>query len=386
MSQTPHSGQGVETLQVVRLSEQYFADMASSWQELVFDSDSDPLFMGWPWLYTWWETWADSLGLELALFGVFTEEGILVGLAPFYCHHFRLPMGYELRRLHFLGNAWRICPTVRTEYCGLVIRRGWEDRVVEKVMSEVCRLDWQEIVVCDQGVQDLLQWQKAFDRLGQTVSTVPRNIDSGVRVVTDGNFEDWLGQLGRNTRLKAYNRRNYLNQRGELRFRYVSDDATDDFFSTLNRFHERRWGKPCFEPDAVRFHQRLLARLTPDNRALSVLEFNGEPVSMLYDLRVGGSQYNLQTGFLESFDSKVALGTLHLGFAIEQSFMDPQVLYYDLLAGQGKKTFYKRHFQGEHVHFLTVQYARHPVMRSIYRLQSWLPGRLRQSINRFVRL
>lgn len=375
-----------EMLRVERLSASTFAGMKDVWQELLSDSDADPLFMSWPWLFTWWETWGDILGLELALFGVFNRGDELVGLAPFYLHHFRSPLGLNVRRLHFVGNAWRISATVRTEYCGLIVRHGWTDVVMQTVLRRLCSLRWQEMVVCDQSLQELLQWQETFDQLKQRVTTVPRSIEAGVRIPTDGSFQRWLQQLGPNTRLKAYNRRRYLQERGELEFRHIEDGETDTFFRKLNNFHQRRWGKPCFQPDAVRFHQRLLGRLDVDQQALSVLEYNGQAVSVLYDIRAGGSQYNLQAGFEEDFDSKVPLGTLHLGYAIESGFNQPELVYYDLLAGRGKNSFYKSRFQGEQVHFLTVQFARHPLMRWIYRGQSWLPGRLRQSINRFVRL
>ena len=373
-------------LEIRRLSEADFAGLSGAWDELLSQSDADPLFMSWPWLYSWWEVWNRCLELELALFGVFDEADTLVGLAPFFLHQFRSPLGMTVRRLHFLGNAWRILPTVRTEYCGLIIRRGLEEPIAELLLAEVARLTWHEVVVCDQSMQELLQWQEAFDRQGQNVLTVPRSIDAGVRVPVNGAFSDWLHELGPNTRLKAYNRRKYLAKRGELSYRRVASAEAKEFLRTLNEFHHKRWGKPCFDDRAVDFHQRLLERLPEERVALSALNFNDKTVSVLYDVKAGSTRYNLQAGFDEFFDPKVALGTLHLGYAIEESFSDPDIACYDLLAGRGKKSFYKSRFQGEKVHFVTVQFARHPVMRCIYRVQSWLPGVLRQQINRYVRL
>jgi len=375
-----------EHLRVVRLSEQDFANMARSWNELLSHSDADPLFMSWSWLYSWWEVWGNALGLELALFGVYENEARLVGLAPFYVHEFRLPIGLRVRRLQFLGNAWRIQGTERTEYSGLIIRRGLEASVTQSLLLKLRSLDWHEMVVCDQNLPELLRWQDAFDRVGQQVTTVPRTVDSGVRVPVSGDFERWLSGLGRNTRLKAYNRRRYLAEKGNLRFREIGLCEAPAFLERLNEFHCNRWGKPCFDEGAVAFHLKLMSRLDDGQLALTALEFEGETVSVLYDIRAGQSRYNLQAGFLEEFDRKVALGTLHLGYAIEESFRNDGILYYDLLAGYGKKSFYKSRFQGETVHFLTTQFARDPLMRRIYRLQSLFPGWLRQGINRWVRL
>lgn len=377
---------GKPRLEIRRLNARKFGELAEAWDALLEKSGADPLFMSWPWLYSWWETWGDRLGLELALFGVYQDGDRLVGIAPFYLHEFRSPIGLRLRRLHLMGNAWRIQGTVRTEYSGLIAEKGLEASVTHMILTEASRLRWHEMVVSDQSVPELLRWQEVFDGAGIKVRSVPRVVDSGVRVPVEGDFDQWLAGLGRNTRLKAYNRRRYLAEQGDLRLREIATSEAEAFLEQLNDFHRRRWGKPCFDEQAVAFHLKLISRLREGQLALTALEFNGETVSVLYDIRAGQCRYNLQAGYLEDLDRKVALGTLHLGYAIEESFRDPDILYYDLLAGYGKKSFYKTRFKGETVHFLTMQFARHPLMRSIYRLQLLLPGKVRKSINRLVRL
>jgi hypothetical protein len=89
---------------------------------------------------------------------------------------------------------------------------------------------------------------------------------------------------------------------------------------------------------------------------------------------------------MENLNSKVSLGTLHLGYAIERAFRDTEVFSYDLLAGAGKNTFYKSHFRGEDVLFTTVEYVRSPVLKLAYSARGCLPSRLVSSINRFFRL
>ncbi len=373
-------------LEVRRLNEADFAGLADAWNDLLERSEADPLFMSWAWLYSWWEVWSDSLELELALFGVFEKGEKLIGLAPFFLHRSCSLPGVTVRRLQFMGNAWHIRHTVRTEYCGLIIQKGQEEMVTEIVFLELIRLHWHEMVVCDQSLQGVLHWQKAFDRVGQNIVTIPRMVDTGIRVAVDRDFSTWLDKLGRNTRLKTYNRRRYLQEKGDLSLIRVSPQDVGEFLSTLNTFHRARWGKPCFDESAIAFHKKLLTRLSENQIALSELDFNGETVSVLYDVKAGSTRYNLQAGFEENMDPKVSLGTLHLGYAIEESFHNSTIKHYDLLAGCGKKSFYKSRFQGEKVHFLTVQFVRHRAIRWIYRIQSWLPERLRQQINRYVRL
>ena len=54
-------------------------------------------------------------------------------------------------------------------------------------------------------------------------------------------------------------------------------------------------------------------------------------MSVLYDIQAGGRVYNLQAGYEESFHHKLSLGTLHLGYAIEQAFQVSSISRYDLL-------------------------------------------------------
>jgi hypothetical protein len=88
-----------------------------------------------------------------------------------------------------------------------------------------------------------------------------------------------------------------------------------------------------------------------------------------------GCIYNIQAGYEEDFHKKVALGTLHLGYAIETAFKDPSVGFFDLLAGEGKKTDYKSHLATDRTSLTTLMVVRSPLFRLLYRMKdslSWL--------------
>jgi hypothetical protein len=40
---------------VERLTADDFSKLAQKWQDVLESSDADPLFMSWPWLFSWWE-------------------------------------------------------------------------------------------------------------------------------------------------------------------------------------------------------------------------------------------------------------------------------------------------------------------------------------------
>lgn len=388
MSGAPQNS-GFNKLRVAKIGEKSFSDLAESWCALLKQSNADPLFMSWTWLFSWWATWGHDLGLELLLLEVIDQKANLVGIAPLYRHRYRTPVGISVGRLHFLGNAWRIGDTVRTEYVGLIAHQGFEESVAEAVASYLRSEPWDEMVICDAS-RESLGWLKCgFQKVGQEVSEVPRDQAAGICIHTAGNFENWLSFLGRNTRLKAYNRRKVFENEhgGTEKVVGSSRSERESFFEYLNDMHVRRWGKPCFGQKAVTFHLDFLERLSSDQAArLSLLKYNGRVVAAQYDVEAGRRRYNLQSGFEEHFDKRISLGTLHMGYAIESAFRDPQIENYDLLAGEGKNTFYKEHYKGEHVGFYTRHYTRNRLLRLVYRWQVYLPGAVRRVLNRAFRL
>ncbi len=375
-------------LTVRPVSEAGFATMAEEWQACLEASDANSLFMSWPWLYSWWETWSQVLGMELVLLGVYDPRGELVGIGPFCRRVLVTPAGVRVARLYILGNAWRLAPTVRTEYCGIIARRGYESGVRAVLFPTLEKLVWDELI-CSDVPQDQVENLKTggFDsQRGYRV--IHRTDDTAIRIDTDGCFDGWLAGLGKHTRLKAYNRRSYLSKQGELVFLEHDEGRDGDFFERLNAFHRNRWGKPAFDREALRFHRLLLQRLhlCGGEPAMSLILYNGRCVSVLYDLVVRGCRYNLQAGYEEDFDTKVSLGYLHLGFAIEAAFSHGTTNTYDLLAGTGKKQFYKSHFHGESIQFSTFQIVRSPLLKALYRIQAASPPFVARAFSRRVGL
>tara|TARA_Y100001001_G_C8011331_1_gene309840 strand:+ start:1456 stop:2589 length:1134 start_codon:yes stop_codon:yes gene_type:complete len=376
------------TLRLQRLSEADFSSMADEWRLCLRCSSANPLFLGWPWLYSWWEVWSQVLGLELVLIGVYDEEGALIGLGPFYRRAMLTPAGVRVYRLYLIGSAWRLSPTVRTEYCGLVLPVGRENEVNDAILAAVAKLEWDELICSDVDASEVSSfWPERWPTANNPVF-IKRTIDTGIRIQTNGSFDDWLEGLGKNTRLKAYNRRIYLEDRGELTFTPFEATESNHFLKRLNAFHVLRWGKPVFDEDAFRFHELLIKRLPfGEGRAeLTALHFKGECVSVLYDVVAGRWRLNLQAGFIEDFDKKVALGSLHIGFAVESAFREDGVDFYDLLAGAGKNHFYKSHFRGEPVEFSTFQLVKNPLMAVLYRLEDVAPKPISRFFNRKIGL
>lgn len=375
-------------LKVRKLDDDDFTGLKSAWSELLCDSKADALFMSWAWLYSWWEVWSEVYRLELQLLSVEDEQGRLVGLAPLYLKNFERLAGLGINRLHFIGNAWRLGPSVRTEYVGLIARETYEKAVADSVARYFSAVVWDELVIADSEHPSAGHFGEALAR-HQGALGVVRSEARGVRLDVGGEgFSDWVARLGANTRLKALNRRSvFEDDLGGYCRDYPAGTNYQAFFDNLNYFHTRRWGKPCFDDLAVSFHIKVLERLDENQKPrLSELVVDGNVVSALYDIEAGDCIYNLQAGFEEELHKKISLGTLHLGYSIERAFNDVSVTGYDLLAGYGKNTFYKAKFMGYEVAFTTLEFVRSPLLKLLYRCQTCLPQGVKSRINRVLKL
>jgi predicted N-acyltransferase len=355
-----------------------FGELEAAWDDLLEYSTANGLFLGWQWLHSWWETWAVGNNLKLFLLLAYRENELL-GIAPLYLDKMSLPGGIRVRRLQFIGNAWRHRETVRTEYLEFIAHEKFQEEVCAEFVDYISSVKvWDEFVICD-----LLRSTETYRQIlgyGQQNRWLvfDRSVDYGVCIETTGSFQDYLASLGSHTRLRLYNRRKYLNSRGDITQTRASLDELDGYFDILNSLHSKRWGRGCFSGDSLRFHKLFLSRLK-DSRCfdLACIHCDGIPISAIYNIRVKNAVFNLQSGFVEDFDKKLSLGTLHLGLSIESAFNDPGVQSFDLLAGRGKKYFYKPRYHGEIIEFVTLQVVRRRSLKLIYRLYMLLPAMLR---------
>lgn len=334
-----------------------------AWNDLIARSDANPLFMGWAWQSAWWDTWRAAFDLEPRLLAAHRGDR-LVGLAPLV----RVRSGTPLLRhqLHVIGNLWQIGDTTRSEHIDFICDRTDAEQTAAALFAAIRReRDWSVLTIRD------LSPSRSPACL-ETISGMPlleREAEPGVRIDTSGDFESWLKMLGRNTRLKLFNRRRWIEQHlGPISESVEEDPAAA--LSALNQLHVERWGRPCFSADHLAFHERVLARLPPALRAeCSTIRVGDRVVSRLYDIRTSSVTYNLQSAYTTDFDPRVSLGTLHLGYAIERAFGQPHINAYDLLAGPGMNTFFKGRLNGKEQCFRTVQLFR---SRRTHRIQSGL--------------
>ena len=360
-----------------------FKELRDSWRQLTLESDANPLFLCWEWQYSWWKTWSETLSLKLFLLTAY-YDGKLIGVAPLYIDKIDIIKGFPIKRLQFIGNAWRKANTVRTEYLEFITCNEYSAEVCEEFLKFISLSPcWDELLICD-----LVEDSPTFSAINNkdligNWHVFKRDSEAGVKIPTVGDFSHYLTTLGKNMRLKLFNRRKTIAEMGTVHIQTLCGSEADQFFVHLNRLHQKRWGGDCFSGQSLEFHKSLIELINDDEcLELSLIVFENDAVSALYNIKIGNKIFNLQAGFIEEFHKKISLGTLHLGYSIEQAFNDDKITSFDLLAGEGKNSFYKARYKGDDVNFLTMQIVRKKRLKYLYKLFFVLPKEYRDYLSK----
>lgn len=324
------------------------------------------LFQSDAWQSAWWDTWGRQYNLTPirswvgACSGLYLSKYFLKGVIP-------------VRSLEFVGCNYRNVRSVRTEYNSLFSMAEDQKEQALALTRLLSETEWSEAIF-----SDLLEPSNDISfiyNLANTNGWLIRQAKSDMAwsVDTTGLFKDYLKSLGPNTRLRLYNRRRVLESLGEITIEdlWQQKGGLEKFFELIEGFHKARWGKPAFREKSREFHKRFLERIVLEGGQplLTVLNCEGVAVSVIYNIKYGDRVYNLQSGFEENYHKKLSLGILHLGYAIEDAFRDPEVKVFDMLAGEGKKQNYKQHIATDHYNLVSLMVVRSELLKSLYKIK-----------------
>jgi CelD/BcsL family acetyltransferase involved in cellulose biosynthesis len=357
----------VSALTLRRWSVEEWLGNEVAWSRLLASSSADPLFLSWEWLTHWWQCYGGALGRAPDILAFYRGDD-LVGLVPLYR---RLVMRGGLvlaRSVQVIGLSWRDPEPLISEYLDAIASPKDLGAVRHASLRVLLNEStWTEFVIGLTAAGE--QWRDAFIQGAPSAGHYVRELDRAVSYQADltQGFGAYLGDLGQSTRRSLWNLRRRLTDHGEVRLEFVAPEEIDSGFSDLNRLHQLRWQRPAFTGQRLAFHTDLARRLTTRGElALSRLRVGGEVVSVLYDVRKGPRQYNIKMGFNPAFSSRVSLGLIHLGYAMEAA-ADRAVTVYDFLAGPGQTSDYKRHLSQVRRALSCVQMLRGRVLPTLYR-------------------
>jgi hypothetical protein len=347
-------------------SEEEFRHSETEWQDLLRRSSADPLFMSWSWQWSWWRHHAASLNATLCLVAGYSMHGELVGLAPFHRRRAAHRGPVSAIRLETIGSSWRQRhrAAAYSEYLDFIVDPAHEDAFLEALAEFLLRdQHWSDLIVANSKSDsvavrfvrkylDSICYMREADPLVAQLTALPET------------FSHYLKALHPGVRRKLWNHRARL---ADPQFTCVDADCVDVTFNRLNEFHQQRWGSQLFV-DGFRAFHRDFARLCADRGMLrmSTLDVAGRPASVMYNVRIGDTEYNIQSGFDQDCLKSGSPGYLHFGFCLEQACADG-VKSFDFLAGRGLHRDYKRDFLTRETPLSTLQAIRARPLAWLYR-------------------
>lgn len=299
-------------------------------------------FRSFPWVDAWVDTWGRDARIKLIDLGgshnplemVYTLSHRLKGVLPLKC-------------LVLAGNGYAQLSTPRAEYNdlnSLIAMAGG----ITALGNELQKLNWSQF-----SLSDVSHDFGSISEINQLVSSNSwyaclEKTEFAYSVSSDC-FNEYMASLGSNTRSVYFNRRRRLEQVGEIELINFDYSDAGGFFEILNQFHLPRWGRACYSSESIKFMCALIERVhffggTPILQAMRV---NGEAVSVIYDIEWEGVRYNLQSGYKENRFPKIALGSIHFGYAIEEAIKNGHI--YDFMAGIGKNNNYKKNIANREI-------------------------------------
>jgi CelD/BcsL family acetyltransferase involved in cellulose biosynthesis len=344
-------------------SQAEFSAAGVAWEALLARSDADPLFMGWEWQSLWWEHHRQLLGGTLALLACY-DGPKLVGLAPFYLHSAAHRAGLQGNRIELIGSNFRDGRGVFSEYLDLIADRDYAAAVAGAV-ARWLRDDrrWTDFVAGNSpagGVASrLVREHLVEDCLVRETDPLESH-----RAELTGDFPAYLRSLAGGTRRKLWNHRSKLV---DPELVIAGPDEVFRAFDLIDQFHRHRWNAPQYVGVARAFHFALAPALIARGALrLSTLYSGGAPLAVMYNVRLGATEYNIQSGFDPAQASGLSPGYLHFGYSLEEACRDG-IRRFDFLAGEGRNRQYKQDFVTTESPLVTFHAVRAGYLKLLYR-------------------
>lgn len=332
--------------------EQPFTQACAQYTNSVFRTEA--------WVQAWIDTWGGDSRIELIDLG-----GAKKPLEILYRTRCKLKKILPVDTLALAGVGVDSYHTPRSEYNNMdsiVAATGG----LAEFAHALGRIKWAQFSVSDisEGSHSARQLDNLEAEKGWRISLLKSEQAYSIEA---NQFDQYLASLGANTRATYFNRRTRLAEHGAIELCDIDTSNAHRFFEILNQFHVLRWSVPCYSNLSMAFLSNFIERLQGQGGRviLQLLKVSGQTVSALFDIEFSGVRYNLQSGYLESKLHKIALGSIHFGYAIEAAIADG--LIYDFMAGMGKHSNYKERVANRTVLLNSYMVTRGP-LKTLYRL------------------
>ncbi len=337
-----------------------FQYLQKDWDALYDSCNRSRIFCSWDWMFTWWEVFKDQYDRELFILAIYQEDE-LVGLAPFQICTPPLPKSLiQGKTLYFIGNGESLDDSIVSECQDFIVSPEHESEMIQLVSEYLTKHSkkWN-FADFEFLLKDALILQ-CFDDVGshgkRHASKINRyKMEYGVRffIPKMESFEQYQEQMGKRWRKMFTKKGNKLLRDGEVTT--LATESLDSIKPALDQLAEMncsRWkdrtGSCIFDSNRfVAFHEKIMTRLIPKNRAaIKTLHLDGEALSSYYTFSDKGRIHYYQSGFHREYGNRYSPLFLLVCNEIGESIKNNQI--FDFMFADEKTSYKKEQYSCEH--------------------------------------
>jgi CelD/BcsL family acetyltransferase involved in cellulose biosynthesis len=285
-----------------------FETLRDEWKDLHANGQQCPIFTTWEWQSNWWAAYHPG---ELWIITLRNEDGLLVGLAPWFIQS--LESGRWVRSIG--------CVDV-TDYLELPIRKGYETAVLEEltayVLQEKARYDRLDFCNIPHEAPILALWPPMLQEAGFKVQVSQQEVCPVIDLPED--FPTYLNQLDKKDRHELRRKLRLGRGAGEdITWSYEDHTAIERFLA-LMRASAPEKAKFLDDPQNVDFFRRVVPAVAECGwLRMSFIQFNGKDAAAYLSFDYGNEILLYNSGLDPTVRGDLGLGIILLAYLIEDA-------------------------------------------------------------------
>ena len=205
--------------------ESEFADLKTTWNELLKQSSADTPFLTWQWLYSWWKVYGEQS--ELMILAVQKDQEI-IALAPLMMR--TRSLGFlKAKEIVFLGSFG-----VGSDYLDFVIMKGAEYTTIDAIIGYVAKNEqkWDMI-----GLTNILETSESIDHLNKACKKIGYFNTVAASVVCPSiqlpsTWDEYVSTLSKSVRSDIRRKNTKLCKSADIEYEVIRKN--DDLNAAMN--------------------------------------------------------------------------------------------------------------------------------------------------------
>ena len=356
-----------------------FKALQMNWDNLYDKCDRSSVFSSWDWVFTWWEVFKDQLERELFILCLYRGDA-LVGIAPFQiCKGSFSKSLVQGKTLQFIGNGEVYNDSIVSEFQDFIVLAEFESEMValvsEYLVQHSHKWNFADFEFLLKDALILQCFNNTAKEANKDQNQIARQkIEYGVRfsIPKMESYEDYQAQMGNRWRKMLGKKGRKLAREGEVRIESTETlDSIKPMLAQLADMNCSRWkertGRCVFDSSHfMAFHQKIMARLMPKNRAvIKTLYLDDEALASYYTFSDKGRIHYYQSGFYSQYANKYSPLFLLICHEIGESINNNQL--FDFMFADDDNSYKKDQYSCESESMYRLRWTSQPIRFSVYR-------------------